>query len=113
MSKCLRMEDGRQLALDEHGHLENANDWSPEVAMRMAAVDGIELSDMHWLLLELFQAYHRDYEIEPPMRILVRTLKEKGRDDKANSLALYRLFPQGPARQGSRYAGLPLPLSCI
>ena len=113
MNKCLRMDDGRQLALDDHGHLENSNDWSPEVAMQMAAADGIELCDAHWLLFEIFRAYHRDFEIEPPMRVLVRTLKEKGRDEAANSLALYRLFPEGPARQGSRYAGLPLPVSCI
>ena len=113
MNKCLSMEDGSQLALDDHGHLENRNDWSPEVAMQMAAADGIELSDAHWLLLEIYQAYHRDYEIEPPMRVLVRALKEKVHDEAANSLTLYRLFPEGPARQGSRYAGLPLPVSCI
>ena len=107
------MEDGRQLALDDHGHLENANDWSPEVAMQMAAADGIELSAAHWLLLEVFRAYHRDYEIEPPMRVLVGELKIKGHDQAANSLTLYRLFPEGPARQGSRYAGLPIPVSCI
>ena len=33
--------------------------------------------------------------------------------EQADSRALYRLFPQGPAKQAARYAGLPRPTSCI
>ena len=33
--------------------------------------------------------------------------------DKGNTRYLYRLFPEGPAKQVCRYAGLPKPTSCI
>ena len=33
--------------------------------------------------------------------------------DKGKSRYLYRLFPEGPAKQVCRYAGLPKPVSCI
>ena len=69
--------------------------------------------DAHWVVLDILREYYAEFGIEPPMRALVRMLKNKGIVEHASSLALYRLFPEGPARQGSRYAGLPLPVSCI
>ncbi|MBT8061819.1 MAG: TusE/DsrC/DsvC family sulfur relay protein, partial [Gammaproteobacteria bacterium] len=75
--------------------------------------DGIELSDRHWLVIEILRNYFDEFGIETPMRVLVSRLKTCGGADWANSRALYRLFPEGPVRQGSRYGGLPIPLSCI
>ena len=47
------------------------------------------------------------------MRLLVRELAGRIGAERGSSRQLYRLFPQGPARQACRYAGLPRPLSCI
>ena len=113
MSASLQMTDGRQLALDDYGHLVNRGDWSTEVAEQLAATDEMVLSAGHWLVLNILREYYDDFGIEPPMRALVRIMTSKGGGEFANSLALYRLFPEGPARQGSRYAGLPIPVSCI
>ena len=113
VSNWLQMGDGRKLALDEHGHLENGEDWSEAVADRFAGQDGISLGDVHWLVLEILRSYYQDYGIEPPMRALVNEMKARGAEDCATSLELYRLFPDSPVRQGSRYAGLPIPVSCI
>jgi tRNA 2-thiouridine synthesizing protein E len=109
----LQLPGGRQVAVDDKGYLLDWLSWSPEVAVAMAAADGIELSPDHWLVLRLFRAYFEEYEIEPPMRALVRLLRERLGEDKASSRYLYRLFPDGPGTQACRYAGLPRPVSCI
>jgi len=112
-SSVLQLPDGQGLSIDEKGYLLDQNDWSPAVAETMAAVDQIELGPDHWAVLELFQEYFEQYEIEPPMRALVRLVRERLGEDKANSRYLYRLFPDGPGTQACRYAGLPRPVSCI
>ena len=43
----------------------------------------------------------------------VREFGQRFGPDKGSSRYLYRLFPDGPARQACRYAGLPKPVSCI
>jgi tRNA 2-thiouridine synthesizing protein E len=72
-----------------------------------------ELTEDHWQVLQLFRQYFMEYEIEPPMRALVRMVREQMGEDKGNSRFLYRLFPKGPVTQACRYAGLPRPVSCI
>jgi tRNA 2-thiouridine synthesizing protein E len=107
------MDDGTGVGLDEKGYLLDATQWTQEVALKMAKDDGIELNPEHWLVLEIFRDYFSRFEIEPPMRVLVRTATEKLGKEQGGSRNLYRLFPAGPIIQASRYAGLPRPLSCI
>lgn len=113
MSNLLNLSSGQSIALDEHGHLKNLTDWSEDVARAMARQDGVVLLEAHWVVIGILRDYYQDFEIEPPMRALVKELKGRGCSEQANSLELYRLFSEGPVKQGSRYAGLPIPLSCI
>lgn len=99
--------------LDDHGHLRDPSAWSPALARRMADADGIALTSEHWAVIDALRQHYDAFEIEPPMRGLIRDLRERLNDPSLDSRALYRLFPEGPIRQGSRYAGLPLPVSCI
>jgi tRNA 2-thiouridine synthesizing protein E len=108
----LRLDDGSTLALDEKGYLLDAGSWTPRVAECMALLDGIVLTDDHWAILSIFREYFSRYEIEPPMRALLRQAKDRLGEEKSNSRYLYRLFPKGPGIQACRYAGLPRPLSC-
>lgn len=109
----LTVPGGEPVAVDEKGYLLDWQSWSPAVARVMASADGIELGDDHWAVLELFRAYFQQYDIEPPMRALVRLVRERLGEDKAGSRYLYQLFPDGPGTQACRYAGLPRPLSCV
>jgi tRNA 2-thiouridine synthesizing protein E len=109
----LTLADGSLVALDAKGYMLNAYDWSPEVAERMAAEDDVSLTPEHWTVLEIFRDYFARYEIEPPMRALVMETRKQLGSEKGTSRFLYRLFPQGPATQACRYAGLPRPLSCV
>jgi tRNA 2-thiouridine synthesizing protein E len=109
----LQCPNGKRLAIDEKGYLLEYSDWSPGVAKVMAEKDGIQLNADHWAVIDIFRDYFERYEIEPPMRALVKLSRERLGDEKGNSRHLYRLFPNGPGIQACRYAGLPRPLSCV
>ena len=111
--RTLRLPDGRAVALDEKGYLLDPADWSEAVAETMAAADGVELGPDHWRVLAIFRAWYAEFEVEPPMRALVRRAREELGEDKGTSRYLYALFPDGPGTQACRYAGLPRPLSCV
>lgn len=110
---CLPLPGGAEVAIDEKGYLLDWRDWSPDVTRAMADADGVELVDDHWALVRIFREYFKQYDIEPPMRALVRLTREALGEEKGNSRYLYRLFPDGPGTQGCRYSGLPRPVSCI
>jgi tRNA 2-thiouridine synthesizing protein E len=105
--------DGREIATDARGYLLDRADWSRALAEAMAAADGITLSAEHWEVIDFVRAYHDEYAMAPPMRLLVKALAAAHGAEKAESRHLYRLFPDGPAKQACRYAGLPRPVSCI
>lgn len=112
-ANILELNGGGQVTIDEKGYLLDPNDWSREVALTMAAADEVQLTDDHWRVLGIFRDYHEQFEIEPPMRALVKRTREALGEEKGTSRYLYRLFPDGPGTQGCRYAGLPRPLSCV
>lgn len=95
------------------GYLANTADWSPEFAQELAQLEALELTEAHWELIYFLRGYFAEFEMAPPMRLLTKAVAMRLGADKGNSLYLYSLFPEGPAKQGSRYAGLPKPVSCI
>lgn len=109
----LELPRGGSLPVDDKGYLLDWRAWTPEAARVMAAADGIELGEDHWAVLRIFRDYYESYEIEPPMRALVRLAGKRLGEDKGSSRFLYRLFPDGPGTQACRYAGLPRPASCV
>jgi TusE/DsrC/DsvC family sulfur relay protein len=109
----INLPGNESVAIDEKGYLLDWQAWTPEVARAMAVADSVELEDDHWAILTFFRAYFEKYEIEPPMRALVRQVREILGEEKGNSRYLYRLFPDGPGTQACRYAGLPRPVSCL
>lgn len=113
MSDVLQLADGSTVALDEHGFLAKREQWTPEVAVAFATRDGTSLSAAHWQVLEVLRDWFDEYQGEPPMRALLQRLKQRSNNPDYGSRDLYRLFPDHPVREGSRYAGLPIPLSCI
>jgi len=112
-SASLELADGSSLALDEKGYLLNPALWTPEVSRIMALADGVELGSDHWVVIQILRDYFARFDIDPPMRALVRTAREQLGSEKGTSRYLYQLFPSGPATQACRYAGLPRPVSCI
>ena len=113
MSDSLELDSGGEVTIDEKGYLLDWTDWSPSVTETMARRDEVALVDDHWAVIDIFRGYFAEFDIEPPMRALVKRTRAALGDEKGNSRYLYRLFPDGPGTQGCRYAGLPRPVSCV
>ncbi len=99
--------------VDEEGYLLNVSDWSVEIANAMSEEDGINLSTEHWEVINFLQAYYKEYEFAPAVRVLTKAIAKKLGHDNGNSRYLSALFPYGPAKQGCRFAGLPKPTGCV
>jgi len=105
--------NGRIMETDKEGFLQDMSAWSPELAEHMAGMDDLELSEDHWAVINYIREYYEDYRIAPAVRILIKAMGRKLGRDKGNSRYLYHLFPNGPAKQACRYAGLPKPTGCV
>lgn len=105
--------DNRQIALDKEGFLENLTDWSETVAAALAQREQIELTAAHWEIIRALQDFYRQFEHSPPMRVLVKYVKQQLGDDKGNSIYLLQLFPGSPAKLAAKIAGLPRPTNCL
>ncbi|MDX1535163.1 MAG: TusE/DsrC/DsvC family sulfur relay protein [Candidatus Spechtbacterales bacterium] len=96
---------GKQLEVDENGHLVNPEDWSKEIASAIAKDMGIELTDKHWELIEYLR---KEAENNESMSI-----RKVGKSGIVTIKEFYNLFPRGPLKNASKIAGLPKPESCL
>lgn len=95
------------------GNLVDLHRWDPQVAEFMAQKEGIALTSDHWEVLNFLRAFYFEYGITPMVKILMNHMAEELGAERASREHLYKLFPKGPSRQGSRIAGLPEPQGCI
>lgn len=105
--------EGKIYQTNSEGYLKNVEDWSISVAEFLATQDQLALTKDHWTVIYLIRDYYNDNHVAPGIRRLVRAMGEKLGKNKSNSKYLYQLFPQGPAKQACKYAGLPKPTGCI
>jgi tRNA 2-thiouridine synthesizing protein E len=98
---------------DEEGYLVSIHDWTPAIAEALAAEDGCLLTANHWEVINFLRDYYDEFHIAPAVRVLTKAIGVKLGKDKGNSQYLFELYPQGPARQACKYAGLPKPTGCI
>ncbi|MEM8562759.1 MAG: TusE/DsrC/DsvC family sulfur relay protein [Pseudomonadota bacterium] len=100
-------------AFDKEGFLKSLDSWSRDVARQIAAAERLELTTEHWELIDLLREYYREFDSSPSMRPLVKYCRLKLGSDKGKSIYLLRLFPDSPAKLGSKIAGLPKPDNCL
>lgn len=104
--------NGVKYPVDNQGFLQQRLMWSEDLALFMAESDGVKLGPEHWEIIHYFREYYEDYNIPPPMRMVMRVFKKAFGDENANSRYLHQLFPGGPTRTASKFAGLPKPKNC-
>ncbi|MEL9991593.1 MAG: TusE/DsrC/DsvC family sulfur relay protein [Thermoproteus sp.] len=97
----------KTIRLDEECFLEDPAVWDRDVAIWMASnLEGLELTDAHWRVIEYLRAYWEQHGKCPHIKRLLAdlgiTLEE-----------LYLLFPSGPADSACKIAGTPRPGGCI
>lgn len=101
------------LATDKQGYLLDFTQWNEDVAVLLAQSDEIELSEAHWEVIRFVREFYLTYNTSPAIRALSKAMKAEFGEEKASSRYLYRLFKEGPAKQATKYAGLPKPARCI
>ncbi|MCW9032542.1 MAG: TusE/DsrC/DsvC family sulfur relay protein [Gammaproteobacteria bacterium] len=105
--------EGKKFEVTSLGNLVDLHRWNSHVANYMAQKEGIELTEDHWEVIEFLREFYFTYGISPMVKIIMKHIEEDIGKEKANKEYLYSLFPKGPARQGTRIAGLPEPQGCI
>ena len=105
--------NGQDIATDQNGYLLDHSLWQKDLAIKMASMDGFELTDAHWEVINFVRHFYLTYNTSPAIRALTKAMKAEFGEEKANSRYLFRLFPDGPAKQATKYAGLPKPKRCL
>lgn len=101
------------IATDANGYLMDISQWSPAVAELIAQQEQITLTEAHWEVIYFVRNFYQEYKTSPAIRMLVKAMSQKLGEEKGNSRYLQRLFPDGPAKQATKLAGLPKPAKCL
>lgn len=101
------------LSLDKEGHITKISDWNCQVALELAKLENIELTAAHWELIETVRLFFFEFEHVPSIRPLSKWIQISLDPEKSGSIYLHKLFPNSPARQLARIAGLPKPAKCL
>ncbi len=98
---------GTTVDVNEEGFFTDPTQWTKEMAVEMAAAEGIdELTPRHWTVIEFMRSEYFAKGTGPTVRVL-------GKSSGVSVKELYQLFPKGPAKIAARLAGIPKPKGCI
>lgn len=96
---------GKTVEVTEEGYLVNREDWTAEIAKEIAKEAGIELTEKHFEVIEYLRK-----ESAAGTSLSIRKVGKSGIVDIKG---LYKLFPGGPLKYSSKFAGIPKPASCV
>lgn len=102
-----------QLRRDAEGFLLDSDDWNPAVAEALATEEQISLSAAHLEIVYLLRTFYLQTEFAPPMRGLIKLVRQQLGEEKASSLYLLSLFPGQPVKRIAKLAGIPKPDHCL
>jgi len=99
--------EGQTFNVDEDGFIDDFNNWNEAWVRYVKLVEGIEeLTEEHWLVINVLQDYYKKNGIAPRMGALTRVTGFKLK-------YIYQLFPSGPGKGACKMAGLPKPTGCV
>ncbi len=99
--------NGADFEADDLGYLLEPL-YEDEAVRVIAAAENIALTDAHWEVVNYLREQYREHGHTPNFRNMLKGMAEIR--PEIDSKYLYDLFPVGPAKQGPKVAGLPLPL---
>ncbi len=99
--------NGKNYELSDDGYLKDYEKWDEDLAKAFANELGIgELTEKHWTVINYLREYFSKNQVSPSLR---KITKESGVSTKE----IYSLFPNGPAKNAAKIAGIPKPKGCI
>ena len=108
--KCNRK---REPKCDKEGYLLDLNQWSRDIAHRLAETEGLALDEAHWQVIKMLRDFYERTETSPAMRPLVKLAREQLGENCGSSAYLMGLFGGSPAKTAAKIAGLPRPTNCL
>jgi len=96
---------GQAVEVNDEGYMVNASQWNRDIAAEMAKEEGIELTEKHYEVLEFLRNSNEKGE--------TLTIRKVGKSGITDIKGLYQLFPGGPLKFSSKFAGIPKPASCV
>ena len=96
---------GQTVEVNDEGYMVDPAQWNKQIAAEMAKEDGIELTDKHYEVLEFLRNANEKGE--------TLTIRRVGKSGIVDIKGLYQLFPGGPLKLSSKFAGIPKPASCV
>lgn len=81
-----------QYPTDASGYLTNLNDWSVELAEKIAEKEQISLTAEHWEIIYLVRDFYQEYKTSPAIRMLVKTMAQKLVKKKATAVIYNACF---------------------
>ena len=96
---------GQTVEVNDEGYMVDPSQWNKEIAAEMAKEEGIDLTDKHVEVLEFLRAANEKGE--------TLTIRRVGKSGITDIKGLYQLFPGGPLKFSSKFAGIPKPASCV
>jgi len=104
---------GKTLKVDESGFLADPYEWDRDVAGYFAAIEGIQMTEHHWEVVNFLRDYYKQHKVAPKVKTLVNEISSRVSAEKVNTRYLYKLYPCGPASQACKIAGLPRATGCV
>lgn len=94
------------LKFDADGFMQDAAQWTPDIAKALAAREGMELTERHWVVLNYCRAQFKATNDAPTLRNITK-------NTDVTTKEIYALFPGGPGKLAAKIAGLKKPTGCI
>ncbi len=94
------------IELDNEGFLLNRGDWTPEIAVQIAAADSRELTEEIMTYIVSARKMFDDEGMVPPLRKFCKAQDVSKAD-------LFTAFEAGPMKLICKWGGLPKPTGCV
>ncbi len=98
------------------GYLKNKDDWSEELARKLASEwHGLNFTEEHLPVLHFIRQHYEEHQTTPDVREATRFfMEEQGMSKKEAKKHLFELFPNGYMQQGVQLAGMRRPTAwCV
>lgn len=102
-----------EIEKDSQGYFKKSKDWNITLAEEIAKKENIKLNSDHWKVIIFVRKFYLKFNMTPSMRMLINGIELEIGKNKSNSVYLFNLFPEGPATQASKIAGIPKPVKCL
>lgn len=96
---------GQEISVNAEGYLTDLNQWNKEVALAIAAAEGVEMTEKSWEVIDWIQEQYKNN--------VALSIRKIGKSGVTDIKEFYALFPDGPLKKASKIAGIPKPASCI